>query len=132
MSPSDNKTAVLRFLENLNHPDPAVFEELIAEDFSFGIVSAMTDFPPIRGRRNFATSESAILRQLFPSGLNLKIETVICEGVQVVALGEADTIANNGRRYHQRYSFYFRFEGDRIAEGREYNDTDLIRRVFLT
>ena len=28
-------------------------------------------------------------------------------------------------------SFYLRFEGDRIAEGREYNDTNLVREVFL-
>jgi ketosteroid isomerase-like protein len=49
----------------------------------------------------------------------------------VAALARCDTIANNGRRYLQRYNFYLRFEGDRIAEGREYNDTDLIRKVFI-
>ncbi len=47
-------------------------------------------------------------------------------------LAAADTIASNGRNYRQRYSFYLRFEGGRIAEGREYNDTNLVREVFLT
>jgi ketosteroid isomerase-like protein len=38
----------------------------------------------------------------------------------------------NGRRYVQRYHFYLRFEGELIAEGLEYNDTNLVREVFLT
>jgi ketosteroid isomerase-like protein len=37
----------------------------------------------------------------------------------------------NGKPYRQRYAFYLRFEGDRIAEGREYNDTNLVREVFI-
>jgi len=131
MTANQQKQAVTRFLENLNHPDPAVFEELTTENFTFEIVSALKEFPPIRGRKNFATTECATLARLFPEGLKLRIEQVICEGPHVAALAEADTVANNGRRYHQRYNFYFRFEGDLIAEGREYNDTDLVREVFL-
>ena len=50
----------------------------------------------------------------------------------MVALAVADTVANNGQSYRQRYNFYLRFEGDLIAEGREYIDTNLVREVFLT
>lgn len=121
-----------RFLENFNHADPRVFEELITEDFSFEIVSSMKEFPPISGRREFAEKEAAILRRLFPQGLNLVLETIICEGPHVAALGHCDTMANNGKRYRQRYHFYLRFEGGLIAEGREYNDTDLVRQVFIS
>ena len=49
----------------------------------------------------------------------------------MVVLAQADTVAMNGKPYHQRYAFYLRFEGDRIAEGREYNDTNLVREVFI-
>lgn len=132
MTSNEQKRAAIRFLENLNHPDPAVFEDLIAEDFTFQIVSGLSEFPPIRGRKNFAATESATLKRLFPSGLKLRIETVICDGPHVAVLAEADTVAANGRKYHQRYNFYLRFEGERIVEGREYNDTNLIREVFLT
>lgn len=132
MNANDQKKAAARFLENLNHPDVAVFEDLIADDFKFEIVSGLTEFPPIHGRQNFAATECAVLKRLFPSGLNLKIETVICDGPHVAVLASADTVAANGRKYRQRYNFYLRFEGDRIVEGREYNDTNLIREVFLT
>ena len=120
-----------KFLENFNHADPRVFEQAVTDDFTFEIVSSMKEFPPLRGRHEFVEKEIATLRRLFPNGLNLTLETIICEGPHVAALAHCDTVANNGRRYQQRYHFYLRFEGELIAEGREYNDTDLIRKVFL-
>jgi ketosteroid isomerase-like protein len=132
MTATEQKERAIRFLENFNLPDPAIFEELTTDNFTFEIVSGIKEFPPIKGGRNFATTESATLKRLFPNGLKMKLETVICEGPHVAALAAADTVANNGRSYRQRYNFYLRFEGDRIAEGREYNDTNLVREVFLT
>ncbi len=132
MTQAEQKQRAIRFLENFNHPDPKIFEELITEDFTFEIVSALKEFPPIRGRANFASVETANLLKLFPNGLKMKLGTIICEGPHVAVLAEADTFAANGRPYRQRYNFYLRFDGDKIAEGREYNDTNLIREVFLT
>jgi ketosteroid isomerase-like protein len=132
MTQAEQKAIAIRFLDNFNEADAMVFEELITEDFKFEMVSGLTAFPPIRGRQNFASVESATLKRLFPQGLKLKLETVICEGPHVAVLAAADTVASNDRRYCQRYSFYLRFEGDRIAEGREFNDTNLVREVFLT
>jgi ketosteroid isomerase-like protein len=120
-----------KFIENFNRADPETFDQLITKDFTFEIVSSMKEFPPLTGRREFIEREVATLRRLFPQGLNLTVETLICEGPHVAALAWCDTTAHNGKRYQQRYHFYLRFEGDLIAEGREYNDTDLIRKVFL-
>ncbi|HLW70540.1 MAG TPA: nuclear transport factor 2 family protein [Candidatus Binataceae bacterium] len=132
MTASEQKERARRFLENFNHADAVVFAELISENFSFAIMSGLTEFPPIVGRQNFAESESAALKRLFPEGLRLKLGTIISEGPHVFALAEADTIGIKGRPYRQRYAFYLRFEGELIAEGREYNDTNLVREVFLT
>jgi ketosteroid isomerase-like protein len=132
MTAEQQKERAIRFLENFNHPDPRLFEDLIADDFTFEIVTAMKDFPPARGRKEFARVETERLKELFPSGPKMKINTVISEGPHVAVQASADTIAMNGRRHAQRYHFYLRFEGDLIAEGREYNDTNLVREVFLT
>jgi ketosteroid isomerase-like protein len=131
MTLAERKLRAIRFLENLNTADPTVFENLITENFRFEIVSGIPDFPPIVGRANFAATECATLKRLFPDGLKMRLETVIAEGDFVAATAVADTVAMNGRRYFQRYNFFLRFEGDLIAEGREYNDTNLIREVFL-
>jgi len=131
MASDEQKRIAIQFLDNFNHADPEVFARLITDEFRFEIVSSLKAFPPIVGRREFADKEAETLKQLFPDGLKLKIETVIGDGPYVVVLAEADTVAMNGKRYHQRYAFYLRFEGDRIAEGREYNDTNLVREVFI-
>jgi ketosteroid isomerase-like protein len=132
MTKEQQRERAQRFLENFNHADPAVFAELITEDFSFAIMSGLTEFPPIRGRRNFADGESAALKRLFPQGLKLALGTMVNDGPHMFALAEADTVAHNGRSYRQHYVFYLRFEGELIAEGREYNDTNLVREVFLS
>jgi ketosteroid isomerase-like protein len=131
MSSDERKRLAVQFLENFNRADPELFANLITDDFRFEIVSSLKEFPPIVGRHEFAIKEAETLKRLFPDGLRLKIGTVISEGPHVVVLAEADTVANNGKRYHQRYAFYLRFEGERIAEGREYNDTNLVREVFI-
>lgn len=132
MTKEEQKEHAIRFLENFNHPDQRVFEELITDDFSFEIVTALKDFPPMKGKAAFAAAEVERLKNLFPSGLNMKLGTVICEGPHVAVQAECDTVAMNGRPYRQRYHFYLRFEGELIAEGREYNDTNLVREVFLS
>lgn len=131
MTAAEYKARAIRFLENFNHADPAVFAELVTENFRFEIVSNLSGFPPIAGRENFAATECATLRRLFPNGLKLRIEHALCDGPLVVATAVADTVAMNGRQYRQRYCFVLRFEGELIAEGREYNDTNLVREVFL-
>lgn len=132
MTQDQQKERAKRFLENFNHADPVVFAELITENFTFEMMSGLKEFPPVRGRQNFAEAESGALKRLFPQGLGLRLGTITSEGPHVMVLAEADTIAAKGRRYRQRYAFYLRFEGDLIAEGREYNDTNLVREVFLT
>ena len=44
--------------------------------------------------------------------------------------GTSDTTAANGRRYANRYHWYVRFDGDKIAQLREYADTDHIRQTL--
>lgn len=132
MTQTEQKERARQFLENFNDADPRVFANLITEDFTFQIVSGLKEFPPIRGREAFAKGESEALKRLFPNGLKLRLGTVISEGPHVVVLAEADTMAAKDRPYRQRYAFYLRFAGDLIAEGHEYNDTNLVREVFLT
>src|SRR5260370_25856478 len=95
MTGAEQKERAIRFLENFNHADPAVFEQLITENFTFEIVSGIKEFPPIKGRRNFATTECATLKRLFPEGLKLKLETVICEGPPVPGLSAGLTVSKN-------------------------------------
>ena len=132
MTAAEFKERAIRFLENFNHPDPRIFEELITDDFRFEMITTMKEFAPVRGKTAFARSETERLNALFPEGLKMELGIIICDGPHVAAQAQCDTVAMNGRRYVQRYHFYLRFEGDLIAEGLEYNDTNLVREIFLT
>lgn len=132
MTVAQYKERAIRFLENFNHPDPQVFEELTTDDFRFEMITTMKEFAPARGKATFARTETERLNALFPDGLKMKLGTIVCEGPHVAVQAECDAVAMNGRRYVQRYHFYLRFEGELIAEGLEYNDTNLVREIFLT
>jgi len=86
----------------------------------------------LRDRDNFIKQFPQTIKTMFPNGLNLKIHTVIAEGPHVAIQCESDTTVANGKKYANRYHFYFRFDGDRIAQIREYNDTNHVREVFLS
>ncbi|MGH7913293.1 MAG: nuclear transport factor 2 family protein [Candidatus Binataceae bacterium] len=132
MTAAQYKERAIRFLENFNHPDPRVFEELITADFRFEMITTMKEFAPMRGKAAFARMETERLNALFPDGLKMVLGAIVCEGTHVAVQATCDTVAMNGRRYVQRYHYYLRFEGELIAEGLEYNDTNVVREVFLT
>ena len=123
MTAADYKERAIRFLENFNHPDPRIFEEIVTDDFRFEMITTM---------KEFARAETERLLALFPDGLKMKLGAIVCEPPHVAVQASCDTVAMNGRRYVQRYHFYLRFEGGLIAEGLEFNDTNLVREVFLT
>jgi ketosteroid isomerase-like protein len=132
MTAAEYKDRAIRFLENFNDPNPRVFEDLITDDFRFEMITTMKEFAPVRGKTAFARTETERLKALFPNGLRMKLGNIICDGPHVAVQAECDTVAMNGRRYVQRYHFYLRFKDALIAEGLEYNDTNLVREVFLT
>src|ERR1700674_3305710 len=86
---------------------------------------------PTRGKHKFMANMPKTLTAMFPNGLNMKLLTIVAEGPHVAVQAESDTVAGNGKKYANRYHFYFLFDGDRIAQVREYNDVNLVREVFF-
>jgi ketosteroid isomerase-like protein len=72
------------------------------------------------------------LTAMFPYGFNMKLLTVVAEGPHVAIQAESDTVAGNGKKYANRYHFYFLFDGDRLTQVREYNDVNSVREVFFS
>jgi ketosteroid isomerase-like protein len=106
--------------------------ELLAENFEFEMMGRLPGIAPIRGKQAFTANMPNTLKAMFPNGLNLKIGTTISEGPHVAIQAESDTVAGNGKKYANRYHFYFRFSGDKIEQVREYNDVNHVREVFFS
>jgi ketosteroid isomerase-like protein len=132
MNLQEQKDRALTFLKNLEKPDPQVLDGLLADAFEFEMMGRLPGVGPIKGKATFLKAMPATLQGMFPNGLNLKFHTVVAEGPHVAIQAESDTVAGNGKKYANRYHFYFRFDGDRIGQVREYNDTNHVREVFMS
>lgn len=131
MTSAEKKELAVEFLTGFDDPDPARLATMVASDFEWKLMSRMEGMPPVKGLdglRNLLRT----LKAMMPGGLGMKIETVICEGDRCAVQAESNTTASNGKRYNNRYHFDIRFDGEKIAEVREYCDTNHAREVFLS
>ena len=132
MNLQEQKDRALTFLKNLEKPDPKELDSLLANDVEFEMMGRLPGVAPIRGKDALLKGLPVTLKQMFPNGLNLKFHTVIAESNHVAVQAESDTTAANGKKYANRYHFFFRFDGDKIGQIREYNDTNHVREVFMS
>lgn len=63
--------------------------------------------------------------------LNFSFERAVCEGDNVMILGQSDALSLKGEPYRNKYCWYLRFDGERISELREYCDTKLANDVLF-
>jgi ketosteroid isomerase-like protein len=131
MNAAEKKELATDFLSEFDDPDPARLDTMIANDFEWKIMTRMEGMGPAKGHEGLKTFVKQI-KTMMPTGLGLKIYTVICEGDRCAVQAESNTVAANGRKYNNRYHFDIRFDGDKIAEVREYCDTNHAREVFFT
>jgi ketosteroid isomerase-like protein len=129
MTAAEQKERALKFIAGLDKGDPGSFEGLLTDDFEFEIMGKLPGFKPIHGKDNFINGMLPGLKQLFPTGLNFTIGTVISEGPHVAIQASSKTLASNGRPYANRYHWYIHFNGDKISQFREYADTNHIKET---
>jgi uncharacterized protein len=130
MTSAEKKELALSFLGNFADPDPTTLATMVADDFEWNLMTRMDGFPPIKGREGIGTLATT-LKTVMPGGLSMKFGSIICEGDHCAVQAESNATAANGRKYNNRYHFYLRFAGDKIAEVREYCDTNHAREVFF-
>jgi ketosteroid isomerase-like protein len=131
MELAKQKEAAVAFLRAIDKLDVAALANLVSDNFEFEMMGRLPGVKPIRGKHKFMANMPKTLITMFPNGLNMKLVTVIAEGPHVAIQAESDTVAGNGKKYANRYHFYFLFDGDRLAQVREYNDVNLVREVFF-
>ena len=131
MKPAQMRERVIDFLKEFEDPDPVKLEMMVADHFEWRVMTKMPGFEPIKGKEGLK-GFTGMLKTTMPEGLNMKIGTIICEGDHAAVQAESNTKTTAGKKYNNTYHFYIRFEGDKIAEVREYCDTNHVREVFAT
>ena len=130
MTSAEKKELATEFLSEFEDPDPVRLATMAANDFEWKIMTNMPGMPRERSRGSSTFAKG--MKTMMPGGLGLKIHTIICEGDRCAVQAESNTTAANGKKYNNRYHFDIRFEGDKIAEVREYCDTNHAREVFFS
>ena len=131
MTASEKKELATDFLTEFRDPDPARLATMISNDFEWKVMTRMEGMGPVKGHDGLRTFVKQI-KTAMPGGLGITIDTVICEGDRCAVQAESNTTAANGKKYNNRYHFDIRFDGDKIAEVREYCDTNHAREVFFS
>ncbi|MGD0117986.1 MAG: nuclear transport factor 2 family protein [Candidatus Binatus sp.] len=131
MTAAEKKELATDFLTEFRDPDPARLATMIANDFEWKVMTRMEGMGPVKGHDGFKNFVKSI-KTMMPTGLGITIDTIICEGDRCAVQAESNTTAANGKKYNNRYHFDIRFDGDKIAEVREYCDTNHAREVFFS
>ena len=131
MTSAEKKDLVTEFLNEFEDPDPIRLATMVANDFEWKLMTNMPGMVPVKGHEGLRNLVKSI-KTTMPDGLGLTMETIICEGNRCAVQAESNTTAANGKKYNNRYHFDIRFDGDKIAEVREYCDTNHAREVFFS
>ena len=131
MSVQQNKDMAVKFLNEFEHRDAAKIAAIISDDFEYKLMTRMQGAEPM-ARKAVLENFLPMLKTAVPEGFNFKIHTVMGEGDHVAVQAESDTKTAAGKKYANRYHFYFRFKGGKIAEVQEYCDTNHVREVFFS
>ena len=123
-----NKALARRYWELINERQNADCLDLCSEEFRFW-------FPGTGPGGGYQPKEQArgtfeSIFKLFPGGLIFTVHAVTAEGERVALEMESHGVHVNGRKYNNHYHFLFIVRGGKIAEIREYADTQHSREVL--
>lgn len=138
MNPEDQKSAAVRFLEACDGNDRATIDALLSPNFICELMEVDGDWS-VDGRtlsnkldrQTFLDFAVPAVRQLTRDGMHFAYELMMSDGPHVVILGSSNAMSYKDRPYTNVYSWYFRFEGDKIALHREYRDTQHSRTAIF-
>jgi ketosteroid isomerase-like protein len=105
-------------------------DSLIAPQFTFELMTDAPGFPNKMNRAEFLDTLPKMLAQILPNGFNYTCGNAVAEGDHVAMQGTCDSVTAGGRKYANRYHWYFRFAGDKIDNFREYMDAYAIMEAF--
>ena len=120
------------FFARLSKRDITGALELVDDDASWWL-AGQPDLMPSSG-----TYTKERLGRLFgrmmsrlPDGMAMTVRSTITEGDRIALEVFSDAVLDNGRPYHNEYHFAMRVADGRIADVREYNDTQHAHAVWL-
>lgn len=132
MGIEENKRTVQAFYDLSDRGEIEEALALFADDVTWRTIGSTPFSGTLTGKETLVEELVKPLFGQLKAGIASTVHTMVAEGDWVVAevSGEAET--KDGKPYNNTYCFLFRVRDGKIAEVREYMDTDLVNRVFGT
>jgi ketosteroid isomerase-like protein len=121
-----NKELVREYWRQINEKQSSEVLELCSDDFVFWFPGTDGGFQTMEQARESFDS----IFQIFPTGLVFTLYEMTAEGDRVALEAESHGVHKSGRKYNNHYHFLFRVRDGKIAEIREYGDTQHARDVL--
>ncbi len=130
MSIEANKQLVRDAYASISAGNLGGFMDRLTDDVTWTFFGSHRFAKTFNGKEDITQNLFDVLGAQLEGSLTVNVKNLIAEGNQVVveALGEAR--ANDGRDYNNIYCLVLRLEDGKIAEIREYLDTELVKSIF--
>lgn len=132
MSIETNKTIATRFCELFTAGDIQGTLDLMTDDVNYWVLGR-TDVIPSAGPHTKAQMGRIfqIIHERIPAGVTLTAKSIIGEGDEIALEAESLGTLQNGRVYNNLYHIRMRMRDGKIAEAREYLDTQHVHAVWF-
>lgn len=124
-----NKALMERIFEGIGEGDPTLFYERLADDATLLVTGECSWSQTIRGKDRMREFYGYVRSRLAARGRTHAFH-FLADGDWVVVEARGDMVMASGQPYRNHYCLFFRLDGGRIVEMKEYQDTSLVEKVF--
>lgn len=130
MSIEANKQLVREAYDSISRGDVDGFMNRLADDVRWTFFGSHRFAGTFNGKAEILEGLFAGLGDQLVDGIKLTLTNVIAEGDQVVVEARGDARTKDGSTYNNIYCYVVTVRAGKIAEMREYLDTELVSNVF--
>lgn len=125
-----NKQMVLNAYAALKRGDAAGYFSAMADDVQITYFGSHRFSQTFHGKSDIMKNFVAPLRERLDGSIVLDVTNAIAEGDQVVVEAKGTARTKDGLNYNNLYCILLKIRDGKIAEIREYMDTELTKKIF--
>ncbi|MCY0987141.1 nuclear transport factor 2 family protein [Nannocystis sp. ILAH1] len=125
-----NKQIVLKGYAALKAGDVASYFDSMTEDVTITYFGDHLFTGTYRGKADIMSNYVPLLLARLDGPIKITVTNAIAEGDQVFVEAQGESRTKDGLSYNNLYGIVLRMRDGKIAEIREYMDTELVKRIF--
>jgi uncharacterized protein len=130
MTTNENKELVIKAYTALGTGDKRTYFDCLADDVQITLYGTHCMARTFSGKKDFLENLVPVFRDTIDGFVKLHIKNVIAEGENVVVEMDGEGKTKDNRIYNNHYCFCVKVRDGKIAESREYMDTELVKSIF--